>query len=64
MTMHHSNTDYEPSEQKVCSNSGLTSEDDVAISHMSDIPLWLPASANVSFNNSALVTFSHKLRAT
>ena len=36
----------------------LTHDDDDANSDMSDIPLQLPASANVWSNNSALVTFS------
>ena len=36
----------------------MTHDDDDANSHMSDIPLLLPASANISSNNSAVVTFS------
>ena len=36
----------------------LTHDDDDSNFHMSDIPLQLPASANVSSNNSALVTLS------
>ena len=36
----------------------LTSDDDDTNCHLSDIPLQLPASANVSSNNSALVMFS------
>ena len=36
----------------------LTHDDDDTNSHMSNIPLELPASANMSSNSSALVTFS------
>ena len=36
----------------------LTDDDGDTISHMSEIPLQLPTSANASSNNSALVTFA------
>ena len=62
-TIQHSNTSYEP-------NSGMemswkcvpkvdsTHDDDDTNSHMSAIPLQLPATANDSSNNSVLVTCS------
>ena len=36
----------------------LAQEDENRNSHMSDIPLQLPASAHVASHNSALITFS------
>ena len=36
----------------------LTHDDEDTHSHMSDIPLQLPTSANASSNNSAMLTFS------
>ena len=68
MTIHHSNTGYEPNSINTTisemDTSGarfvplvdLTHADDDTKSHMSDVPLQLPASANVSSTNSALVT--------
>ena len=41
----------------ICSKSGLTNVDDDTNSHMSDTLVQLSASANVSSDNSALVTF-------
>ena len=63
MKVQHSNTSYEPNSEMDMSGRfvpqvDLTDDDDDADSHMSDIPLQLPASAHVSSNNSALVPFS------
>ena len=58
MTIHHSNTGYEPKDSINTMNSemdtsgrfvplvDLTHDDDDTHSHVSDIPLQLPASAN------------------
>ena len=66
LTIPHTNTSYKPnsnSEMDMCGKFlvtvVLTRDDDDTNSHVSDIPLSLPAIAHVASDNSALVTFSH-----
>ena len=63
MKIHHSNRGHEPSSEVDMSGRRVptvdtTRDDDDTRSHVSGIPLQLPATAHVSSNNSAWVKFS------
>ena len=63
MNIPQSNAGYEPNSELNMAGwfvptVNCTNDDDGTCSHMSDIPLQLPASANASSENSALETFS------